>query len=87
MVLVLVHLTILAVPVLSTGMAWTLTCAVHNIITFYLFHWSKGSPVPTIDSENMEMTQWEQINDDDEFTFSRFYLVLCPVAGFFAAVE
>ena len=87
MVVILVHLTILAIPVISTGMAWTLTAAFHNILTFYLFHWSKGSPVPTIDSENMQMTQWEQIGDDDDFTISRLFLVILPVAGFFAAVE
>ena len=30
-------------------------------VTFFLFHWMKGSPVPTMDSENIHQTYWEQV--------------------------
>lgn len=82
-----IHLTILAIPILTTAWVWTLTNLVHALVTFYLFHWSKGAPVPTID-DAASQTQWEQIDEDSEnFHWTRKFLFLFPALPFLLAVE
>lgn len=82
-----VHLTILSIPVITSGQAWTITCLVHTVITFYLLHWVKGTPVQSIDSENLSMTQWEQSSTDGDFNYQRIFLTVMPIIGFCVAVE
>ena len=45
-ILALVLLTWLVLSlVMDTGMAWTWTHLIHGVVTYYLLHWNKGSPV------------------------------------------
>eukprot|EP00040_Diaphanoeca_grandis_P039691 m.259819 g.259819 ORF g.259819 m.259819 type:complete len:153 (+) comp38727_c0_seq1:193-651(+) len=87
-VIVVCHLTILAFPFITTPWAWTTTIFLHSTITFYFFHWEKGTPVPTVDNTEAEFkTLWEQIDEEDEVNFSKLFLFLLPIAGFIIAVE
>eukprot|EP00037_Helgoeca_nana_P012625 m.115210 g.115210 ORF g.115210 m.115210 type:complete len:161 (+) comp21551_c0_seq1:65-547(+) len=85
----IVHLSILSMPFLSTSWAWTVTNLAHAIVTFYLFHWMKGAPVPTIEDAAKE-TQWEQmvtIDDEEDPVRNKKFLQLFPVIPFFLAIE
>ena len=43
--------------------AWTLTSTVHFLITFYLFHWHKGTPLEFgAAGEYDHLTYWEQMD-------------------------
>eukprot|EP00039_Didymoeca_costata_P031568 m.35394 g.35394 ORF g.35394 m.35394 type:complete len:154 (+) comp8878_c0_seq1:142-603(+) len=88
LMLVMVHLVILSLPFsfLTKEWVWTLTNLVHTCITFSLFHWVKGSPVPTIDSENSTQTQWEQIAGLESKKMTRVFLRVVPFLLFWMSI-
>jgi hypothetical protein len=67
---VAIHVSLLVLSLtLQLGLGhwiWTGTAGVHAVLTFMLFHWIKGTPFPTIDSDNQSQTQWEQLDDEEE---------------------
>mmetsp|Transcript_11047 Transcript_11047/g.33017 ORF Transcript_11047/g.33017 Transcript_11047/m.33017 type:complete len:162 (+) Transcript_11047:120-605(+) len=89
-VFVITHLALLSLPFLSTPWAWTLTNLAHAGVTFYLFHWIKGSPVETIE-DAAKLTQWEQMTsvDDDASPdgWSKKFLQLFPIIPFFLSIQ
>ena len=42
--LTLIFLTYCVACTIDTGLAWTYTHLAHSLVTFYFFHWNKGSP-------------------------------------------
>lgn len=86
-----VHVVFLSTPFLTTAWAWTLTNVAHTVVTFFLFHWLKGSPIDSLDEgESALKTQWEQImpeESDDEYSFCRKFLIVAPVVYFFLTVH
>ena len=47
--------------------------------TFILFHFVKGAPFPTIDSQNRFQTQWEQLDEEEGYQYNRKALNTIPV--------
>lgn len=45
---------------LSIGGSLTATHVVHGVLTFYIFHWHKGSPISFDQGEYDALTWWEQ---------------------------
>lgn len=49
-------------------------------MTFYLFHWKKGSPFPAEDQGHYDnLTWWEQMDSGRQLTRNRKFLTLVPV--------
>lgn len=71
----------------STSFAWTLVSWIHGLVTIFLFHWIKGSPIIEDHCKYSQLTWWEQIDDQLQFTRARKFLTICPFVLFFLAVD
>lgn len=69
------------------GMAWTYVHILHGLITYYLFHWTKGSPITDDQGKYDSLTFWEQIDDGVQHTATRKFLTVVPVILFFLATH
>ena len=80
----LLHLVILSLPFLTTAWCWTLTNLIHNLFMFIFLHLLKGSPWDSGDQGKInELTHWEQIDDEIQFTVIRKFLIIFPIILFF----
>jgi hypothetical protein len=69
------------------GMAWTWVHIGHGLVTYYLLHWNKGSPVGADQGKWDALTFWEQIDDGVQFTATRKFFTAVPVALFLLATH
>lgn len=67
---------------LNARAAWTIVNFLHAVISFVLFHIIKGSPIVQDHGEYGELTVWEQIDDQMQFTDARKFLTIFPIALF-----
>ena len=66
--------------------AWTLTSTVHFLITFYLFHWHKGTPLEFgAAGEYDHLTYWEQMDSEQVLTPNKKFFTVVPVVLFMLA--
>lgn len=80
------HAALLAIPWFSTASAWTLTCCLHNILHYWLFHGVIGSPFITYDQgRSRALTCWEQLDHGAYYTASKKFLWVPPVVLFILA--
>ncbi|KAL3831390.1 hypothetical protein ACJMK2_023142 [Sinanodonta woodiana] len=86
LIVFMAHLLILSMPFFSTPVAWTLTNVLHDIAMFIILHVTKGTPWLTLDAGKARTeTQWEQIDNGDQFTPTKKFLTIVPMALFFLA--
>ncbi len=72
----------------DAGFAWTYVHLLHGVLTYYLFHWSKGTPFPEEDQGKYEMlTFWEQVDNGVYATRNRKLLTIVPVVLFVLATH
>ena len=64
------------------GAAWTAVHLTHGAVTFYLFHWMKGSPVAADQGKYDGLTFWEQLDDGVQNTATRKFLIFLPALTF-----
>lgn len=117
---VVLHGLIMGVPFISTGMAWTLTHVIHNLVRasiplhankaavhriyviimrcsavskwwvlirmpppqgmYVMFHAIKGTLYATGDQDDARrLTNWEQIDDGEQYTATRKFLIAVPI--------
>lgn len=57
----------------------------HGVITYYLFHWIKGSPIDGDQGKYDSLTFWEQIDSEVQGTGTRKFFMLVPVVLFLLA--
>lgn len=67
--------------------AWTIVNWIHGVITFILFHWIKGSPFLDDHGQYEQLTFWEQIDDQIQYTRARKFLILFPIILFILACD
>ncbi|VDK43496.1 unnamed protein product [Taenia asiatica] len=80
------HLILLCIPFLSVASVWTLTCTLHNVLTYLILHWEKGSPYETLDQgEARILTQWEQFDDGEQYSPTKKFLLVVPIVIFILA--
>ncbi|KAK9820155.1 hypothetical protein WJX72_006751 [[Myrmecia] bisecta] len=72
---------------LDGGLAWTFVHLLHGILTFYLFHWKKGSPIDMDQGKYDKLTFWEQLDDGVQNTANRKFFILIPVVLFLLATH
>ena len=83
-ILVLIALGWLAAAALlgDPGVAWTVVHLAHGALTYYLFHWMKGSPVAADQGKYDGLTFWEQLDDGVQNTATRKFLLFLPALTF-----
>ncbi|VDM35108.1 unnamed protein product, partial [Hydatigera taeniaeformis] len=80
------HLILLCIPFLSVASVWTLTCTLHNVLTYLVLHWEKGSPYETLNQgEERILTQWEQFDDGEQYSPTKKFLLVVPIVIFILA--
>ncbi|XP_071479545.1 ORM1-like protein 2 [Diadema setosum] len=79
------HLLLLSLPFFSVSTVWTLTNTLHSVVTYFFFHHVKGSIWADSQGSERYHTQWEQIDNGEQFTATRKFLTLVPVVLFFLA--
>ncbi|VDD75259.1 unnamed protein product [Mesocestoides corti] len=80
------HLSLLCIPFISVASVWTLTCTLHNVLTYLILHWEKGSPYETLDQgEARVLTQWEQFDDGEQYSPTKKFLLVVPIVIFILA--
>jgi len=68
--------------------AWTVTHLVHSFVTFYMFHWNKGTPFGAMAMDEQQYdkeTFWEQLDSGRQNTPTRKLFTLLPCALFMLA--
>ena len=71
----------------DAGLAWTYVHLLHGVITYYLLHWTKGSPCHEEQGKYDSLTFWEQIDNGRYGTRNRKFLTLVPVLLFSLATH
>ncbi|MES1920697.1 hypothetical protein MHBO_002340 [Bonamia ostreae] len=69
----------------SEKYGWTLVGVLHSIITFFMLHWSKGTPSLEDQGKFEDLTFWEQIDYGVQYTKTRKLLTLVPILIFLLA--
>ncbi|KAJ9517963.1 ORMDL family [Haematococcus lacustris] len=79
---------VLAALLDDSGLAWTYTHLIHGVVTYYLFHWTKGTPFVEEDQGKYDaLTFWEQVDSGIYATRNRKLLTLVPVLLFVLATH
>lgn len=69
------------------GFAWTYVHLIHGVVTYYLLHWHKGSPINMDQGRYDKLTFWEQLDDGVQNTINRKFFTLVPVVLFLLATH
>nr|GLL49182.1 ORM1-like protein 2 [Ipomoea trifida] len=69
----------------SLGIAWTIVHLSHCIVTYYFFHWKKGTPFSDDQGIYNRLTWWEQVDDGKQLTRNRKFLTVVPVVPYLIA--
>lgn len=67
------------------GTAWTWVHVGHGLVSYYLLHWHKGSPVEADQGKYDSLTFWEQLDDGVQGTANRKFFMTIPVVLFILA--
>lgn len=73
--------------VVDSGTAWTYIHLLHGLVTYYLLHWNKGSPVEMDQGKYDSQTFWEQLDDGVQYTPNRKFFTAVPVVLFLLATH
>ena len=69
------------------GYAWTYVHLIHGVLTYYLLHWHKGSPIDMDQGKYDKLTFWEQLDDGVQNTTNRKFFTAVPVVLFLLATH
>lgn len=73
--------------VMTPGYAWTYVHLMHGVLTYYLLHWHKGSPIDMDQGKYDKLTFWEQLDDGVQNTTNRKFFTAVPVVLFLLATH
>ncbi|GBG84227.1 hypothetical protein CBR_g38199 [Chara braunii] len=71
---------VLAALQCDIGTAWNVVHSIHFAVTFYLFHWKKGSPFAEDQGAYDKLTWWEQMDSGRQLTRNKKFFTVLPVA-------
>lgn len=78
-------LLVLSVSGCSAGTAWSVTHLTHFAITYWSFHWRKGTPFAEDQGIYNKLTWWEQMDNGRQLTRNRKFLMVVPVVLYLIA--
>jgi hypothetical protein len=67
-------------PAAAGRYAWTSVHWLHGAASYYLLHWTKGSPCAEDQGRFDQLTFWEQMDNETYGTSTRKFFTLVPVA-------
>lgn len=70
------------ISLLDNNWKWTLTNLTYNIGSYIMFHQVKGIPFEFNNGAFDNLTMWEQIDDGDQYTPTKKFLMLVPIGLF-----
>ncbi|WFD30705.1 hypothetical protein MSPP1_001729 [Malassezia sp. CBS 17886] len=70
------------VPGISDTLTWTIVNLGYMMASYFIFHYSKGSPFDFNSGAYDELTLWEQIDQGYQYTPAKKYLTSLPIALF-----
>ncbi|CUM46550.1 uncharacterized protein AC631_05694 [Debaryomyces fabryi] len=70
------------ITVLNNDWKWTLTNLTYNIGSYIMFHQVKGTPFEFNSGAYDDLTMWEQIDNGDQYTPTKKFLMLVPISLF-----
>lgn len=70
------------ISVLDNDWRWTLTNLTYNIGSYIMFHQVKGTPFEFNSGAYDNLTMWEQIDNGDQYTPTKKFLMLVPIGLF-----
>ena len=70
------------ISVLDNDWKWTLTNLTYNIGSYIMFHQVKGTPFEFNNGAYDNLTMWEQIDNGDQYTPTKKFLMLVPIGLF-----
>ena len=71
----------------DAGLAWTYVHLVHGVVTYYLLHWSKGSPCSEDQGKYEYLTFWEQMDGQKYGTLNRKLFTVVPAVLYFLTLH
>ena len=81
-IIILVKMIFNFISVLNNDWKWTLTNLTYNIGSYIMFHQVKGTPFEFNSGAYDNLTMWEQIDNGDQYTPSKKFLMLVPIGLF-----
>jgi len=73
---------------LESYLAWTFVNVGHAVVTFFAFHWIKGSPFVTMWNQDWDsLTWWEQLDFRKQATPNRKFCMVVVFSLFLMAYE
>ncbi|KAI5056508.1 hypothetical protein GOP47_0028326 [Adiantum capillus-veneris] len=69
----------------SAGTAWSVVNLSHFAITYWSFHWRKGTPFSEDQGMYNKLTWWEQMDNGRQLTRNRKFLMVVPVVLYLIA--
>ncbi|KAL1920514.1 uncharacterized protein VTP21DRAFT_891 [Calcarisporiella thermophila] len=70
------------IPGISPEASWTLTNLAYNMGSFIMFHGVEGVPFENHQGAYDDLTLWEQIDNEAQFTPARKFLTATPIVLF-----
>ncbi|KAH8930422.1 Orm1 type endoplasmic reticulum protein [Atractiella rhizophila] len=84
LLLALAKLILDSLPFLSQNLSWTILNIGYNLVTYIIFHHTLGVPLESQTSNYSgvydRLTLWEQIDEGDQYTPSKKWLSILPIA-------
>lgn len=74
-------------PWVSTELSWTLTNVTYVIGSYIMFHYVTGVPFDFNSGAYDTLTMWEQIDDGDQYTPSKKFLLGVPISLFLVSTH
>ncbi|KAI9227172.1 MAG: ORMDL family, partial [Piptocephalis tieghemiana] len=87
LVIIFLKIGLVSIPGVSDAASWTLTLLIYDIATFFMFHWTLGTPFQYEQGDFDSMTLWEQIDQGEQYTDTKKYLTAVPVLLYFLAIH
>lgn len=70
------------VAVLDNEWKWTMTNVIYDFGSYIMFHQVKGTPFEFNSGAYDNLTMWEQIDNGDQYTPTKKFLMIVPIALF-----
>jgi hypothetical protein len=75
------------IPGISQETSWTLTNLTYVAGSYLMFHWVRGIPFDFNSGAYDNLNMWEQIDDGDQFTPTKKYLLSVPIVLFLVSTH